>query len=153
MDTKVRVVMAVTVLHDHVVADLKADAIAVVVAGFHVAKRVAIAILQKDATSVVAIEVFAILTISVERNVLDQYVCRVFAGQEWKQRCAGWLAAGPEIFAKSVVQLEAISIASHQRSLNDRRAVVMRICRLQNDAIADLKRIRILHGDFLIVPV
>ena len=130
MNSEIRVVVAVTVLDDDIVTDLETDTVAVVVTCFDIAEDVPITILQKDAASVVAIEVFAIRTIPVERNVLDQYVCCMFTGQQRKQRRAGWLAAGPEIFAKSVVQLEAIAIASHQSSLDDRRAVVVRIRRL-----------------------
>ena len=85
MDTKVRVIMAVTIFDDHVVADLKADAIAVVVAGFHVAKHVAIAILQKDTASVVSVEVFTVRTIAVERNVFNQHIRCMLTGQQWKQ--------------------------------------------------------------------
>ena len=81
MNSEIRVVMAVTVLDDDIVTDLETDTIAVVITCFDIAEDVAITILQKNATSVVAIEVFAIRTISVERNVLDQYVCRMFAGQ------------------------------------------------------------------------
>ena len=54
------VVVAVAVLDDHVVADLPADAVAVVVAGRHAADRDAAAILQEDAAGVVAVEVVVV---------------------------------------------------------------------------------------------
>jgi hypothetical protein len=84
MNAQSGVIVAVTILDDHVVTDLKADPVAVVVPGFHLADREAVAILEKDATRVVAVEIFVVLAVPVERKVLDDNVGRVFAGQKWK---------------------------------------------------------------------
>ena len=77
MHAKVRVVVAVAILHDHIVTDLKTDAVAVVIPSCHAAERVAVAVLQKDTTSVVAVEVFAVRTVAVERDIFNDHVGRV----------------------------------------------------------------------------
>ena len=103
MDTKICVVVAVAVFNHDIMTDLETDAVTVVIACFYVAENVPIAILQKDAATVVAVKVFTVRTITIERNVLNQYVCCMFARQQGEQRCTSWLAAGPKILAKSVV--------------------------------------------------
>ena len=80
-------------------ANLKADAVAVVVASRHAANGVAVAVLQENAAAVVAVEVFVVLPIAVERNVLDEHVGRPLAGQQRKQRRAGRLARQPQVFS------------------------------------------------------
>ena len=85
MHAKIRVVMAVTILNDHIVANLEADSVAVVIASRHSAKCVTIAVLQKDAAAIVAVEVFAVLAIAIERDILNDHIGRVFACQQRKQ--------------------------------------------------------------------
>ena len=63
------------------VAYLKADSVAIVVAGFHFTNRVTIAVLQKDATAVIAIEVFIVATVPIKCQVLDNNVRRTFTRQ------------------------------------------------------------------------
>jgi len=56
MQAKPGVVVAVTVLDDDVVANLPTDSVAVVVPGFDIADRVAIAVLEEDAAGIIAVE-------------------------------------------------------------------------------------------------
>src|SRR3954471_24735354 len=56
MKAEARVVFADAVLDDHIVADLPADAVAVVVPGGDAGDMDAVAVLQEDAARVVAIE-------------------------------------------------------------------------------------------------
>lgn len=80
MNSKIRVVVTMAVFNDNVMTDLEADAIAVVIASFDVAKDEAIAILQEDTASVVTVKVFAVGSISIERNVFNQHVGGILTG-------------------------------------------------------------------------
>ena len=53
-------VVAVTILDHHVVADLEADSVPVVVARLHAAHRVAVAVLQEDASGIVAVQILVL---------------------------------------------------------------------------------------------
>src|SRR5262249_49082838 len=68
------VVVAVAALHDDVVADLPADAVAVVLAGRDLPQGHAVAVLQEDAAGVVAVEVLVVLPVAVEGDVLNDDV-------------------------------------------------------------------------------
>ena len=85
MQTQPGVVVAVAVFHHDVVADLPTDAVAVVVAGRHLAHGDAIAILQEDAAGVVAVEVVVVIAIAVQREVLDDDVGDVLAAKDRKE--------------------------------------------------------------------
>ena len=87
--------MTVTIFNNDIVADLEADPVTVVITSGDSAKRVTITVLQKDTTAIVAVEVFTVLAIAVERDVFNDHVSRVFTGQQWKQRCARWLTRYP----------------------------------------------------------
>lgn len=73
-------VVAVTVFDDHIMADLEADPVTVVVASCHAAKCVAIAVLHKI-SAIIAIEVFTVIAISIECDVFDNDIRRVLTGE------------------------------------------------------------------------
>ena len=54
-------------LDDDVVADLKADTIAVVIACFHPAQGIAIAVLKKNTAAKVAVKILGLLSVAIER--------------------------------------------------------------------------------------
>ena len=66
--------MAMTVLDHNIVADLKAKAIAVVIARSHVSHRVAITVLQENIAAIIAVKVFTVLQIAIKRNVFNQHI-------------------------------------------------------------------------------
>lgn len=70
MDSQVGVVVRVAVFNDNVVADLKADSVAVAVAGFDMANRVTIAVLQEDAAARIAVQIGVVLPITIECQIL-----------------------------------------------------------------------------------
>ena len=80
MNTQVGIAMAVTTLDFDIVTDLKADAVPVVIPRGHIAYRVAIAVLQKNTATVVAIQIGIVFPISIQRQIFDQDIFRVFAG-------------------------------------------------------------------------
>ena len=76
--------MRVAILNDNVMADLKADPVSVVVAGFDIPNCVAVAVLQKNAATIVPIQVGIVFPITVECQILDEHVRRTLAGEQWK---------------------------------------------------------------------
>ena len=81
VNSEIRVVVAVAIFHDDIVADLETDPVAVVITSSHSAERVTIAILQKDTAAIVAVKVFTVLAIAIERDVFNDHISRVLAGQ------------------------------------------------------------------------
>ena len=66
--------MTVAILDNHVMANLEADPVAVVISSRHTAHRVTVAVLQENTTAVIAVEVLVLLTVAVECDVLNQDV-------------------------------------------------------------------------------
>lgn len=153
MDSEVGVIVRVAVFDGNVVADLKADSVTVVVAGFEIANRVSIAVLQKDAAAVVAVQVGRVFSITVEGQILDRDVGGVFAGEEWKQGRARRLTAEPQILSEAVTQFESITAPADQRSFDNVDASVVRVLRFQNDSVTDSQTTTAGQSDLLIVPV
>ena len=65
MHSQAGIIVTVAVLDDHVMADLETDSIPVVITGDHLPHRVAIAVLQENTATIVAIEILAILAITI----------------------------------------------------------------------------------------
>ena len=59
--------------------------------------------------------------------------------QQRKERRTRRLAGHPEVFAKSVIEFEAISGSGHERPLDDGLAAIVRVLCHQRDAIAHFK--------------
>src|SRR5262245_20096683 len=137
MQAEPRMVVAVTVLHPHVVADLPADAVAVVVAGRHLAYRDAVAVLEEDASGVVAIQVSFVRLVTVQGEGLDGHVGDVLATEEREESSGGGIAHLPEVLAEGSVELEAVARPSYQRPLDHGRAAVVRVLAAQTDAVAE----------------
>ncbi len=93
MDSQIMIVMAVAVLDDDIVADLEADAIAVVVSALDLTHMESIAVLKEDAPSIVAVEILIVGPIPIENEILDGDIGCPFAGQQGKQRRASRLPA------------------------------------------------------------
>ncbi len=147
------VVVAVAVLDPHVVADLPADAVAVVVAGRHAAQGDPPAVLQEHAAGVVAVEVGVVLLVAVQGDVLDGDVGDVLAAQDREQGRSGGVALEPEVLPQGPVELEALAGAGDQGALDDGTAAGVRVARPQADAVAHLEAVGVGEGDFLVVPV
>ena len=153
VDAEVGVVVAVAVLDHDVVADLEADAVAVVVPRRHAADGEAVAVLEEDAAGVVAVEALVVGLVAVEREVLDDDVGGPLGGQQREHRRAGRLAGEPEVLAEAGVEPEAVARAGDERALDDDRAAVVRVLGAEDDAVADLEPARVLQGDLAVVPV
>ena len=154
MQAEVGVVVAVAVLDRHVVADLKADAVAVVVAGRHVADRVAVAVLQEDAAAVVAVEVLVVRPVAVERQVLDHDVGRVLAGRAAETATSRSACPSSHRFSRRPSSsLKRLPERATSVRLMTSRPAVVRVLRPQHDAVADAEAARVLERDLLIVPV
>ena len=95
MHSEAGVVVAMTVFDFHIVTNLEADPISVVFPCGHIANRVAIAVLQEDAATIIAVQIRIVFSISIKREILDHHVPRVFTGQQRKQRRHRWLAGKP----------------------------------------------------------
>ena len=81
MHTKVCVVMTVAVVHDHVMTDLKTDAVSVVVSRRDSPNGVAVTVLQKDTSAIIAIQIRAVCPVAIQREILNHNVRRVFTGE------------------------------------------------------------------------
>src|ERR1043165_3567707 len=108
MQSEAAMILRNAILHQYVVANLPTDAVAVVVLGVHAADRDEVAVLEKNAASVVAVEVVVVLAIAVECEVLDLDVGNELAAEDGKKRRDGRVAKPPEIFAQWPVDVEAI---------------------------------------------
>ena len=148
-----RVIVAVTVLDRHVVADLPTDAVAVVIPRRDLPDQHVAHVLQEDAATVVAVEVLVVLAVAVERELLDDEVLRLFARHEREERRAGRVARRPEVLPQGAIQFEAVARAGDQRSLENFGPAVVRILGDQRYAIADLEALGIDERDLLVVPV
>jgi len=63
-----------------------------------------------NATRVVAVDLAGgVLAVAVERQIFDENVRRVLAGQQGKQRRARRLACQPQVLAQTIVQLETVT--------------------------------------------
>ena len=117
MEAEAGVVVALAVLDEDVVADLPADAVAVVVAGDHPAEGQPAAILEEDAAGVVAVEVVVVGPVAVDGQVLDRDVGDVLGREEGEEACGGRLALlEPEVLAEGLVELEAVARAGDERA-------------------------------------
>jgi len=76
---QVLIVVAMTILNQYVMADLKADSISVVISSRHTPDLVSLAVLQENATTIIPVEVFVIRSISVDRYVFDDDIAGVLA--------------------------------------------------------------------------
>ena len=93
MQAEVRVVVAVAVLDDDVVADLPTDAVAVVVARGDAADGVCGCSPGRKAAGVVAVQIVVVLFVAVEREVLDSDIGGVLAAEDGERAAGGGLAA------------------------------------------------------------
>src|SRR5262249_20599561 len=99
------VVVAVTALDDDVMADLPAEAAAVVVPRGHAPQRHLPAVLQEHAAGVIAVEVLVVLAVAVQRDVLHADVGDLLAAQDREDGGGGRLALQPEVLAQGAVEL------------------------------------------------
>ena len=75
-------VMAVTIFDRHVVTDLPTDPVTVVVSRRHFSDQNLIDVLQEDAATIIAIQVFIVGSIAVERQVFNDQMIDLFAGDQ-----------------------------------------------------------------------
>src|SRR5262245_1350201 len=141
------------ILDSHVVGNLPANSVAVVVAGRHAANDDAIAILQKDATRMVAVQIVIVLLVAIEREIFDDHVTNIFTTEDRIQRGARAVAHEPEIFAQRPVELEAVSVASHQRPFEHLFPAIARVFCPQAHAVANAKAAWLDERDLLIEPI
>ena len=79
------VVVAVAAFHQHVMANLPAQPVAVIVARGEVAQGHANAVLQPDAAGIIAVQVGVIGLVAVQREIFNRDVGNVLAAEEWEQ--------------------------------------------------------------------
>ena len=95
MQPQTFMVVAVAILNSHVVAYLPTDTVAVVVPRDHLANRNLLAILHEDTAGVVAVEVFVVTSVAVEREIFDYHTGDVLARQQRKESRGGRLPPEP----------------------------------------------------------
>src|SRR3979490_1419111 len=95
-------------------ANLPADAVAVVVLGRDAANGDAAAILEEDAAAVVAVEVGVLGAIAVEGQSFDGEGGDVLGGGEGEDGGRRRVAHLPIVFAQGAIELEAIAGAGDQ---------------------------------------
>ncbi len=147
------VVMTMAVLHRDIVADLPADAVATIIARRHASDVHLPAVLQEDAAGIVAVQLFVVRLVAIEGEVLDPEVLDILAAEEREERGRRRTARQPGILTQGPIQLEAVAVARHQRSLNDDVAAMAGIFGAQAYAIAHLKASRIGERDLLVIPI
>ena len=86
MHAETSIVVTMTMFNFHIVTDLEADSITVVIARGYIANGVSIAVLQKNAPPIITIQVGIIFSVAVQRQIFNNDVFRIFTGQERKQR-------------------------------------------------------------------
>ena len=85
MDAQICVVVTLAVSHSHVVADLKTDTVAIVVARRNMLNGVSVAVLKEYAAPIISVEVLAACFVAVQCQVFNHDVACVFARQQQKQ--------------------------------------------------------------------
>ena len=119
----------------------------------HLANRHVLAILKEDAAGVIAVEVFVVVPVAVECEVLDDHTGDVLARDQGKEGRGGRLSLEPQVLAQRPVELEPVSRPGHKRSLDHDLTAVLRVLRSQADAVAEPEPSGVGQGDFLVVPV
>src|SRR5262249_38063684 len=153
MQSQAGVVATLAPLNRYVVADLPANAVAVVVARHHVPDRDVGAILKEDAPRVVAIKFIVVSLVPVQGQVLDGHLGNELAAQEGKQGGPGRLASDPKVLPQLLVELKSVPGSGDQGPLDDRRPAVVRIGCAQTNSVAYPESLRVGECDLLVVPV
>ena len=153
MQAKAIVALTHAILDEHVVANLPTDAVAIVMARRDAADGDPIALQEKDAARVIAIEVLVPGAVAVEDEVFDGDVGDVFTGNNRKQRRDLGAAEPPEILPQTLVEFEPVTGARHERALHGLRLSTATVLRAQANSIADFEAGRIGERDFLVKPI
>ncbi len=147
------IIFRATIFKAHIVAHLKAEAIAIVVARLHVSEGQPAAVLRKYTAGIVAVKVFIIRPVAIKRDILNGHVLHVLTVQDREKRRRRRISGKPEVLAQAGIELESVPAARHQRALDHRVAPVIRIFCAQANAVAHLEPLGVLQRDFLVVPV
>ena len=91
--------------------------------------------------------------VAVQHQVLDGDVGDVLAGEHGKQRRDGGLADPPEVLSQSLVELEAVAAARHERAFHNVHGAPVGILRPQANAVADFEPLGVGQRDLLVEPV
>src|SRR5262245_45617938 len=117
-------------------ADLPAYSVAVIIPSGHSPDGDPVAVLHPDAAGVVAVEIAVVGLGAIERDVLDRDAGDVLTAEQREQAFHLWFTHQPDVLAQSGIELEAIPVAGHQRSLDDLEAAGGRVLHAQTDAVA-----------------
>ena len=96
-------VMRMTILHHHIVADLPAHAIAIVVARLHLAEGQPTTVLRKNTPGVIAVEVFIVRSVAIKGDVFNGHMLHMLAVQNREKRGRRRVSGKPEVLAQACV--------------------------------------------------
>src|SRR6185437_6241249 len=153
MNAKLGVVQRRTSFNHHVVADLKADTVAIKIAGGNPMHRNAGTILEKDAPGVVAVKVVVVLAVAIKGDIFNRDVGDKFAGDDGEERGDFGVANLPEVFAERAVKLKAIAGAGDEGAFDDVVAGPLVLVGAKANAITNFKPGGIGQRDLLIIPI
>ena len=85
MKAKLGVIFRATIFKAYIVAHLKAEAIAIVVASAYIAECETVAMLDEDATSVVAVDCIVVLPVAVQHQILYADIVDPLGGKQGKK--------------------------------------------------------------------
>jgi len=151
VETEIGIVFRAARFETDIVADLERITVAVVVSRDDMAIGVAIAVLEKDAASVVAVYFIACSPIAVEDQIFDRDVVDPFGREDRKERCGGGPVFEPRIFLHLAAQIERLAVDAGDGILDDFKARIAR--RAQHNAAAGSETGGICNVDLGFVPV
>ena len=85
MQSEIRIVVTVTVFYHNIMADLKTNAVPVVVPSGDAFQSVSIAILEKDAAPEITVQILIVFAVAIESQIFDDHVGCPFAREQWEK--------------------------------------------------------------------
>ena len=153
MHAKPGIVHALAFLDPHIVANLPANAVTVVITGDNLPNDNTAAVLNPDASGVVAVQVGVVILITVQADVLYSEIRCLFRRHDGKQRSDRGIADFPGVLTQRAVQFKAVAAARDQGALDHHGGLGVGIDGANTDGIADLEAGSVRQGNLLVIPV
>jgi len=150
---EVGVAVGVAVLDHHVVANLPADPVAVVVSGLDAPDEDAAAILKPEVARVVAVQRRVRFAVAVDDQEFDRQIRLFLGGDQRKQGRHRGCLHGPDVLSKRAIEFEPVPAPGDQGAFQHFFAPVMRVVGLDAYPVANLKPRGVGQRDFLVEPV
>ena len=151
VEAEVGVVFGATVLEVDIVADLEGKTIPVVVARDNIAKDMAIAVLDENATGVIAVYLLIFIAIAIEDQIADLYIVDPFGCEDRKESRGGGSTFDPGIFLQATTQIERLIFDMSDRVFDDLESIIA--LGAKHDAAAWYETTRVLDPDLGFIPV